>query len=295
MSDPLADVVALLQPTARYSKRVDAAGRWRVRRSESGQPFYCAVLEGRCRLEVAGQPPLLLEAGEFVLVPAAHEFSTSSVTPPPDGVTTQPVALGDAYYQLGDAQAPVEVQLLVGNCVLASAHAALLVSLLPQVVHVRNEKRLATLVQWVREEFNGQRPGREEIVARLLEVVFIETLRAASTTAPPGLVRGLAEPRLAVALRLMHAQPGARWTVEQLARAAALSRSAFFERFSREVGVAPMEYLLAWRMALAKRWLAEAQASIGDIAERVGYSSASAFSVAFNRHVGIPPGRYSER
>jgi AraC-like DNA-binding protein len=77
----------------------------------------------------------------------------------------------------------------------------------------------------------------------------------------------------------------------QLAKAAALSRSAFFDRSTRHVGVPPMEYLLAWRMALAKDLLRHGGVDIAEVAERVGYGSASAFSTAFSRHVGQPPGR----
>lgn len=84
-------------------------------------------------------------------------------------------------------------------------------------------------------------------------------------------------------------------TVAQLAKEAALSRSAFFERFSRAVGLAPMAYLLNWRMALAKNMLQRGEVRIAEIAERVGYGSASAFSVAFTRHVGLPPARYARR
>lgn len=78
-----------------------------------------------------------------------------------------------------------------------------------------------------------------------------------------------------------------------LAKAAALSRSTFFDRFRREVGVAPMEYLLGWRMALAKDLLRRERLSVTQVAERVGYSSASTFSVAFSRHAGTPPAYYA--
>jgi len=81
--------------------------------------------------------------------------------------------------------------------------------------------------------------------------------------------------------------------VAELAKEAALSHSAFFERFSRAVGLAPMEYLLTWRMAIAKDLLRRDQGSVAEIAERVGYSSASTFSVAFARHVGMAPTRYA--
>jgi transcriptional regulator GlxA family with amidase domain len=162
------------------------------------------------------------------------------------------------------------------------------------VIEMRGEPRLTTLVQLVRDEFRERRPAREVILARLLEVLLIEALRStAGTTASPGLVRGLADERLAVAIRRMHESPTRVWTVAQLAKEAALSRSAFFERFSRAVGVAPMEYLLAWRMALAKNMLRQNESGVAEIAERVGYGSASAFSVAFTRYVGLPPARYA--
>ena len=110
--------------------------------------------------------------------------------------------------------------------------------------------------------------------------------------APPGLLRGLGDERLAIALSLMHAHIERPWTVAQLARAAALSRSSFYERFTRTVGIAPMEYLLAWRMQVARQLLRQGGSRAAQIAERVGYASASAFSVAFRRHVGLAPGAY---
>jgi transcriptional regulator GlxA family with amidase domain len=108
-----------------------------------------------------------------------------------------------------------------------------------------------------------------------------------------GLLRGLSDTKLAAAMRLMHGDPARSWTVEELATKAALSRSAFFERFTRAVGLPPMEYLLAWRMALAKDLLRRSDIAIATVAERVGYGSASTFSTAFSRHVGQPPGRYA--
>ena len=142
--------------------------------------------------------------------------------------------------------------------------------------------------------FRQPRPARDVVLSRLLEVLFIEALRAtAETAASPGLVRGLADARVADALRAMHERPSHAWTVAELADVAALSRSAFFERFGKTVGVAPMAYLLAWRMGLAKQWLRQGQRRIAEVAERVGYRSASAFSVAFTRCVGQSPGQYA--
>jgi AraC-like DNA-binding protein len=295
MIDPLAEVVALLQPNASFSKRVSGAGRWRVRRSEFGQPFYCVILDGSCRLAVDGHEPITLRQHDFVLIPSAYGFAMSSIEPPAlEDVNTAPVELPDGEFRLGDQRKSPDVQLLVGHCTFGSPDAALLVSLLPQLVHVRGEKRLATIAQLAGEESREQRPARDVILARLLEVLLIEALRSnAGTAASPGLVRGLADDRLAVAIRRMHESPTRPWTVAQLAKEAALSRSAFFERFGRAVGVAPMEYLLAWRMAMARKLLRQSQGKIAEVAQRVGYSSASAFSVAFTRHVGVPPTRYA--
>src|SRR5699024_4972149 len=186
------------------------------------------------------------------------------------------------------------LRVLLGHCRFDSPDAALLVSLLPRLVHVRGEPRLATLVKLVGEEARAQRPARDVVLSRLLEVLFIEALRTtAGTTALPGLVRGLADARIGGAIRALHRQPSRAWTMAELAREAALSRSTFFERFRREVGVAPMAYLLTWRMALAKQMLQQGKSPVADIAEQVGYRSASTFSVAFSRHVGQPPAQYA--
>lgn len=294
MIDPLAEVVTLLRPAAPFSKLVSAAGAWRVRRTEEGQPFYCVILDGSCRLVVDGQAPMDLQTGDFVLVPAAYDFMMSSLAPAESvGLDAPPVELRHGEFRHGVQSGPPDVRLLVGHCVFGSPDADLLVSLLPKVVHVCGKKRLTTLVQLVSEEAHEQRPARDVILARLLEVLLIEALRStAGTAASPGLLRGLADARLAAAIRCMHESPTRTWTVAELASKATLSRSTFFERFTRTVGVAPMEYLLGWRMALAKDLLWRNDYGIAEIAERVGYSSSSSFSVAFTRHVGLPPTQY---
>ena len=165
---------------------------------------------------------------------------------------------------------------------------------MPELVVVRGERQLTTLVELLGEEARGDRPGREVVLAHLLEVLLIEAFRA--TTGPAaarGLLRGLADDRLAAALRRMHDEPSRSWTIGELAREAALSRSIFFDRFRREVGVSPMEYLLAWRMAVAKDLLRRGGVSVGEVAQRVGYSSSSTFSVAFARQVGASPTTYA--
>lgn len=292
MVDPLAEVVTLLQPGTPFSKLVSGAGAWSIRRTEAGRPFYCVILDGSCRLAVDGHEPVVPQEGDFALVPAAYGFTVSSRDA--TAIAAPPVALPGGEFRLGRRSGPPDVRWLVGYCVFGSPDAALLVSLLPQLVHVRGEKRLATLVQLVSEESRARRPARDVVLEHLLEVLLIEALRStAGTSASPGLLRGLADERLAVAIRQMHEAPSRSWTVARLAKEAALSRSTFFERFRRTVGLAPMEYLLAWRMALAKNLLRRKEGSITAVAERVGYSSASTFTIAFTRHVGLTPGRYA--
>jgi|TARA_A100001391_G_C5082334_1_gene280224 AraC-like DNA-binding protein len=246
-------------------------------------------------VSVSGQDPVKLHSGDFVLVPAAYDFVTSSLAPSPVEIEPAIVEMSPGVFRLGGLIDPPDVRMLVGHCAFGSDDASLLVSLLPQLVHVRQDRRLMTLVELVNDETRAQRLGRDIVLARLLEVLLIEALRSTTGQTPlPGLLRGLCDDRLAIALRQMHECPEKNWTVVDLAKAASLSRSSFFNRFRREVGVTPMEYLLRWRMALAKDLLRGKKIGIAQIAERLGYSSASTFSVAFSRHVGMPPAYYAQ-
>ncbi|WP_428390852.1 AraC family transcriptional regulator [Lichenicoccus sp.] len=292
MHDPLALVIGLLQPSAALSKLVTASGCWAVRPPGMG-PFYAALLEGNCALSITGRVPVRLGEGDFMLIPAAEDFKVASLIPPPDGRVIEPVEIRPGVFHLGEPGAP-DTRMLVGYCAFKSNDAALLVSLLPELVVVRGERRLTTLVELLSEEARAERPGRDEVVARLLEVLLIEAFRAtAGPSAAPGLLRGLADERLAATLRRMHGEPSRPWTVGALAREAALSRSTFFDRFRREVGVSPMEYLSGWRMAIAKDLLRGEGVSVSEVAQRVGYSSSSTFSVAFTRQVGASPTTYA--
>ncbi|HVK68893.1 MAG TPA: AraC family transcriptional regulator [Polyangium sp.] len=295
MNDPLSEVIALLQPRAVFSKRISGAGRWGVRYAEFGQPSFCVVLEGRCLLAVDGQPPLTLEANDFVLLPATPGFTLSGfepVTPARIDPKVTPAPTGEVHH--GTRGGRPDARLLGGYFVFDSPDAALMVSLLPALVHVRGVERLSILVRLVGDETNEQRSGRDLVLTRLVEVLLIEALRSTSgDDAPPGLLRGLADAQLAPAIRQMHGQLARSWTVAQLAKTAALSRSAFFERFTRTVGLPPMEYLLAWRMAVARDLLRRQELGIAEVAERIGYGSASTFSTAFSRYVGQPPSQYA--
>lgn len=294
MSDPLSEVIALLRPRTVFSKQISGAGRWGVRYSDFGHPSFCAVLEGSCRLVVDGHPALTLEEGDFLLLPATPGFTLSGFDPvTPQRIDPKVAATPSGEVRHGARGGPPDVRLLGGYFIFDSPDAPMLLSLLPSVVHVRGVERLATLVRLVGEECAEQKVGRDLLLTRLLEIMLIEALRSgAREDAPPGLLRGLGDARLAPALRQMHRLLHRPPSVTDLAKAAGLSRSAFFQRFTHTIGMPPMEYLLAWRMMAAKDLLRR-ELAVAEVAERVGYGSASTFSAAFSKHVGQAPSRYA--
>jgi AraC-like DNA-binding protein len=280
-----------------FTKGISGAGRWGVRYSNFGHPSFAIVVEGSCRLAVDGQEELILEAGDFVLLPTTPGFTMTGFEPaiPKDIDPHLAAAVAAGEVRHGTQDGPPDVRILGGYFIFDSEDSGLLVAMLPGQVHVRGVERLSTLVRLLIDEAALQRSGRDLVLTRLIEILLVESLRLTQTPdAPAGLLRGLGDVRLAEAIRQMHADPARAWTMAELAKEAALSRSAFFDRFTRNVGVPPMEYLLAWRMALAKDLLRRQETDIAEVAERVGYGSASTFSTAFSRYVGQPPGRYSK-
>lgn len=294
MSDPLSQVVDLLRPHAVFANVISGKGDWAVRYTEYGKPSFCIVLAGGCRLAIDGHAPIDIAAGDFILLPTTPAFTLSSsslVTP----VLRDPDAVpGDGReLRYGEADGEPDMRSLGGAFLFDGPDPSLLVSLLPAVVHVRGAARLSSLVAMVAAETTHPQPGSESALSRLVDLLLIEAMRSTTAgSAPPGLLRGLGDERLAVALKRMHAHIERPWTVAQLAKAAALSRSTFYERFTRTVGIAPMEYLLGWRMQIARDLLQRGQLRVSEVAERVGYGFGSAFSVAFNRQLGQPPSRY---
>jgi AraC-like DNA-binding protein len=282
-----------MHPNAVFANAISGKGNWAVRYSKFGHPGFCIMLEGSCLLAVDGHEPITISAGDFVLLPTTPPFTLSSFVPAPP-VYLDPIPGGRGELRHGDQEGPPDMRSLGGAFIFDTANPGLLVSLLPEVVHVQGSRRLIQLVQMVGEEYADQKAGDEFMLSRLVEMLLVEAMRHTSTrNAPPGLLRGLGDERLAAALKQMHANIDRAWNISQLAKAAALSRSTFFERFTRTVGVAPMEYLLKWRMEIAKDLLNRDELSVSEVAERVGYGSNSTFSVAFRRYVGLPPSQYA--
>jgi AraC-like DNA-binding protein len=182
-----------------------------------------------------------------------------------------------------------------------------LMSALPAVLHVPAAQisagdpggSIAATLRMLALELSGRAPGSATVVDRLIDLLFVHVLRAwlaEPTAGGPGADRswlaGLRDPTTSTALGLLHAQPGRPWSADQLARAVGVSRATLVRRFQDRIGQPPMSYLTAWRMDLAARALRNTDQPVDVIAREVGYTSEFAFSRAFARSRGEPPGRY---
>ncbi|MDG4663623.1 AraC family transcriptional regulator [Mycobacterium sp. 236(2023)] len=292
------ELMALLRPEAVLSKVITGGGQWSVRKPRYGDPAFCLMLEGTCVLDADGLEALELRQGDFLLLPAMPEFTLSGTR----DVAPVFTALDPARHtRHGQVSEPVTMRMLGGYFRFDPANAALLVALLPPVVHVRSDEpgaaRLSRLVELIAEEADGDGAARDVILQRLVEVLLIEAARLHADLdlggAQRGLIAGLTDPVLAPALRALHADVSRGWTVEGLARVAAVSRAVFAQRFTRTMGMPPMQYLLEWRVALAKDVLRAEQLSVAAVAQRVGYQSANAFTTAFIRVAGCSPTEFA--
>lgn len=296
-ADPLAAIITLLRPQTVLSKIVSGSGKWSVRKPRYEDPAFCLMLEGACFLEPDGVGALELQEGDFVLLPEMPGFTLASDT----GLHPTPEDFDPSHEtRHGDQSGPATMRMLGGYFRFDRANAHLLVRLLPPVVHIRRDEAGATrvrqLVELIGDEADADRPGRDLILERLVEVLLVEALRFRSASAAKeeqGLLAGLSDPALARSLREIHVDVARRWTVEELARTAGMSRAVFAERFARKVGMPPMQYLLEWRMAIAKDLLRRERPALAEVAERVGYQSASAFSTAFTRLTGCTPSEFA--
>jgi AraC-like DNA-binding protein len=293
--DPLSDIITLLRPHTALSKPITARGDWGVSYAAYEMPGFALVLEGGCWLALDGDAAVRLARGDFLLLPSTPAFTMSSA-PGMACVTGAPSAQAVRY---GEPDGPADFRMLGGSFQIESANAPLLVALLPRMIHIRaavsDTTRISRLVDLIIDECGAERPGGAMILDRLLEILLVEALRgeAIGDAVLPGLLAGMHDPALARALRAIHDDVRAGWTVAGLARVAGLSRSAFAARFMTTMGCAPIEYLARWRMALAKDALRRGGVSLDRLAAQTGYESASAFSTAFRRHVGCAPGGFA--
>ena len=296
--DPITDVVTLLRPHAVFSKPITGKGDWGVRYAAYKEPGFAIVLQGQCWLALRGREPVLLERGDFVLLPASPAFALYSRP----GAKCSPGDPSVTGIRHGDPDGEPEFEMLGGAFRLDPLNTSLVLALLPEMVHIRASNggmtRLAQIVGLITDECSADRPGKEMVLQRFLDVMLVECLRRpgiAQGELPAGLLSGMQDTALARVLRAMHSDVRAGWTVAELAKLAGMSRSAFSARFSQTLGCAPMEYLLRWRITLAQDALNRGGKSLDRVAEEVGYKSASAFSTAFRRRLGCSPGAFARR
>jgi len=294
--DPLSDMIGLLRPTAAVSKPISGKGRWAVHYDAYDAPGFTIILSGEAWLTFSGQEPLRLVEGDFLLLPTTPAFTLASG---PDIVGT-PVTPREDAVRHGDPDGTPDFAALGGSFAFERANSSLLLALLPGRIHIPTSEgrstRFGRLIGLLAEECATDYPGKELIIQRMLEALLVEALRWRSLgdeAVPAGLLGGMQDPAIARTLQAIHANVRASWTVAELASIAGMSRSAFSARFGEVLGCAPIEYLMRWRMAIAKDALTRGSKTLDRIAEEIGYESASAFSTAFRKRLGCPPGKFA--
>ncbi len=306
-ADPLSDVLRVVRLDGAFFYAVEASEPWSVEavaardltpRILPGAEHlisYHILTAGRCWGGLIGEPPVALGPGDVIVFPHGDAHLMSSAPG---------VRAGEALYGATPARYPETVTLGEGGRVAAVLVCGFLgcdrrpfnplLSTLPRQLHLPGLSSgwLMSFAQQVVEESRAQRAGADSVLTRLAELMFVEVIRRYIETLPPerrGWLAGLRDDVVGRALGLLHGAPARPWTIDELARDVALSRSAFAERFTALVGQPPMQYLAQWRMQLAAGHLARGNAKVASIAEEVGYESEAAFSRAFKRLVGVPP------
>ena len=260
------------------------------------------ILEGRVQVGLGNERPRSAGRGSLILLAHndAHVLGSDVTLPPMEGRTLIRRA-GEqelAHIDFGTGS-QVRNRFVCGFLVTAMRRHPLLAALPPVVVA---DLRGRPCAEWAESSFRyaarehaARRPGSQEILARLSELLFVEAVREHIEQLPRGATGWLAalrDPPLARALGALHTRPAYPWTAEALAKEACLSRSAFAERFGSTLSMPPISYLTQWRMLLAGQRLRESSETIAQIASAVGYDSESTFSRAFAREMGLAPGAW---
>jgi len=259
--------------------------------------LYHYMLEGACLITLEGMTPLLLGAGDIIVFPHgdAHTMA-SSAGGQPQAMDAQAI-LRERPSLLHFGGGGETTRLICGYMVYDPHLFRPVLAALPRVVTMNLRSMdpgrwLEASLQHAVQEAGSSRPGTEGVLAKLSEVMVVETLRLyVAQLAPehPGWLAGLRDGAVGRCLALMHAKPAHPWTVDSLAREVGASRSVLAERFTHFVGQSPMQYLGHWRMALATNYLRRSSLSVARIAEEVGYETDATFSRAFRREFGVPP------
>ena len=260
--------------------------------------IFHLITEGECHVELDGQPPLRLSAGDAVVFPQgdAHRMCSAPGIAPATGARLDAV-LARRPRTLVYGGGGATTRLVCGYLACDARLARLLLAGLPQVVrvNVRGSNAgvwLEASLRYALSEARSPRPGGAGVLAKLAEVLFIEVLRLHMNEqgeGRTGWLAGVGDRVVGAALNSIHQRPAHAWTLEDLARTSGTSRSVLAERFQQLVGSSPMQYLTQWRMLLATNLLCRSNAPLARIAEDVGYQTDTAFSRAFRREFGMPP------
>lgn len=292
--DVYSQIVALLQPRIKYVKDVECFGEWHVRRDKIDSPFFCVLVQGACHLHLDGNDEIKLMRGDFVLVPAATSFSMKSCEFTNSHVpVTAPIEKGFGKYSVGDVTQKSDTRILVGHYHLRLNDSYFSQHFLPPRLLIQRAEKLSILLSAVIEEVKLDKPGKDFVVDRLIEIIFLEALRCSKPEDfNLNLIDALNDDKIGAVLRAVHADIQCNWTIEKLAEICSLSRSSFLRKFAQKLGKPPYEYIKDWKMTIAKNLLRDTSTPIFEISEQVGYQSASAFSTAFLKHTGVAPNDY---
>lgn len=296
--DPLEDVLALLETRSHLSAALTAGGQWAVRFEPPSGVKFNTVRRGHCWLEVEGcGGPIALAPGDCYLLTRPRPFTLRSDPAGPEVDAHSIFARakqGMAHVGTGD-----DVLLIGGRFTFDEPGSDLLLAGLPPVVHVPAGTPQAETLEWALtliEQELTLRPAASTLVAEHLAIVMlVHVLRLHLAREPQtsfGWLAGLGEPAVRTALTSLHADPAHPWTVAELARAGAVSRSTLAARFKETVGLGPLEYLTRWRIQLAAQKLRKSDETLSAIARFTGYGSESAMSTAFKRVTGMSPSVY---
>jgi AraC-like DNA-binding protein len=263
---------------------------------------YHYIAEGGCETQVEGEPAVRLEAGDVVVFPHGDPHVMGSA------LHRAPVLMASVIGRLTPGHVTsvrhggegAATRVVCGFLACDPRLCRPLLFALPRVmkVNIRSGPSGEWLERSIRQsvvEAASSRAGTGVVLAKLSEVLFVETLRRYLEGLPSGetgLLAALRDPLVASALSLLHGRSAHPWTVERLAKESATSRSVLAERFAHYLGEPPMRYLARWRLALAARALRSRADPPARIAEEVGYESATAFNRAFKREYGMPPSRW---
>jgi AraC-like DNA-binding protein len=261
---------------------------------------YHLIARGTCWGNLVDGPPILLKEGDVIVFPQGDPHVLSSAAgmraSPDMSIFARPTTPLPLVYERGGS-GPDRTRVVCCFLGLDERPFNPLLTALPRTIHLSGAGGdatsgwLTTLLNIAVRESGTARAGRDNILARLSELMFVEAIRRYIEALPPdrvGWLAGLRDAVVGAALAALHGDPSAAWTVESLARAVGVSRSVLADRFAEMVAQPPMQYLALWRMQLASRLLLEGGA-VAEVAAAVGYESEAAFSRAFKKLVGEAP------